>query len=195
MKFEPDPIKLFALLYDKIRHLDVLEEPSAVTLATATPDGRPSARVVLLKGFDAGGFVFYTNMESRKATELRANPQASLCFYWEPIHYQVRIEGQAEQVSDEEATAYFAARPRGSKIGAWASFQSSILKDRAELQTRYKEIEEKFAGKEIPRPRFWSGYRLSPERIEFWRRGENRLHERTLYVREQKGWTVSLLYP
>ncbi|NIR50133.1 pyridoxamine 5'-phosphate oxidase [candidate division KSB1 bacterium] len=195
MKKKSDPVALFAELYEKILQSGALEEPSAMTLATATPDGKPSARVVLLKGYDEHGFVFYTNLESRKAAELKINPQAALCFYWEPIHYQVRIEGSVLQVPEEEADAYFATRPRGSQIGAWASSQSSQLKDRTELETRFRETEQKFEGETIPRPGFWSGFRLAPQRFEFWERRENRLHERFLYVRKNARWEMSLLYP
>lgn len=168
---------------------------TAVVLSTTGQHCKPSSRVVLLKEFDDRGFVFYTNLESRKTTELKRNPYAALCFYWESIHYQVRIEGSVEQVSDEEADAYFATRPRGSQIAAWASKQSSTLKDRSELEARFQELEKKFAGKEVPRPPFWSGIRVKPERIEFWKRYENRLHERILYIRKKDTWIRTLLYP
>jgi len=189
-----DPFELFSKLYAEVQKSD-LEEPSSVTLATATPDGKPSARVVLLKEFDESGFVFYTNLSSRKARELRANPNAALCFYWEPVHHQVRVEGKVSQVADSEADAYFATRPRGSQIGAWASKQSSELADREELAERFSKYEKKFAGKQVPRPDFWSGFRLTPIRMEFWERRENRLHERTQFVREGDTWSVTYLYP
>lgn len=191
---QTDPFELFAELYDRVQKSD-LEEPSAVTLATATPDGRPSVRVVLLKEFDERGFVFYTNLTSRKARELRSNPHAALCFYWEPVHHQVRVQGTVSQVADSEADAYFATRPRGSQIGAWASKQSSELPDRDVLAQRFKEYEKKFVGGEVPRPEFWSGFRLAPTRMEFWQRRENRLHERTEFVRQGEGWSVTYLYP
>lgn len=194
METEPNPIKLFAQLYDQIQQPE-LPESSAMMLATSTPDGNPAVRVVLLKGFDEAGFVFYTNLESPKAKELHANPHAALCFYWEQIHYQVRIEGPVENVSAEEADAYFATRPRGSQVGAWASQQSSVLKNRKELLARYEEYKARFAGQEIARPPKWSGFRVIPQRMEFWRRGEDRLHYRTLYTRDPEGWTVRLLYP
>lgn len=190
----PDPFKLFSELYTEIQKSD-LEEPSAVTLATATPDGKPSARVVLLKEFDERGFVFYTNLTSRKGRELRSNPYAALCFYWEPVHHQVRVQGTVTQVAESEADAYFATRPRGSQIGAWASKQSSELEDQEALMQRFKEYEKKFSGKEVPRPDFWSGFRLTPTRMEFWKRQENRLHERTEFVRTGDGWSVTYLYP
>lgn len=194
MKSDIDPIQIFSNLYQQLNNPD-LPESSAVTLATATPDGRPSARVVLLKGFDERGFVFYTNLDSRKAREIKANPFGALCFYWQPLHYQVRIEGRFEQVTNEEADAYFATRPRGSQIGAWASHQSAPLKSREELESRFAEFEKKIANKTVPRPPFWSGFRLSPKRIEFWKGRENRLHERTLYVKDNEVWTATYLYP
>lgn len=194
MKSEPDPIQLFASLYQKIVDPNI-PESAAATLATATPDGKASARVVLLKEFDENGFVFYTNLESRKAREIQANPYGSLCFYWPAIACQVRVEGAITQVSDEEADAYFATRPRGSQIGAWASQQSAPLKSREELEWRFAEYEKKFAGQPVPRPLFWSGFRLQPQRIEFWKGRENRLHERTLYTREPDRWVATFLYP
>jgi pyridoxamine 5'-phosphate oxidase len=194
MTIESNPIERFRQLYHQIFQADK-PESSAVNLATASPDGRPSVRVVLLKDFDEHGFVFYTNLESRKAIELKANPYAALCFYWEANHYQVRVEGPVEQVSDEEADSYFATRPRGSQIGAWASLQSSALADRTTLEQQFQQFEKQFEGKQVPRPPFWSGLRVIPERVEFWKREENRLHERILYVREDGGWKMSLLYP
>lgn len=191
---ESDPIRRFQQLYEIVLQNDI-SEPSAVILATATPDGQPSARVVLLKGCDDRGFVFYTNLESRKAMELRANPHATLCFYWEQIQYQVRVEGQVELVPDRDADAYFAARPRGSQIAAWASRQSSKLSSRSELEARFDEYEKKFAGQKVPRPDFWSGFRLLHDRVEFWHRRENRLHERTVYTRTGDGWDLNFLYP
>ncbi len=172
-----------------------VQEPAAVTLATATPDGKPSARVVLLKGFDENGFIFYTNLESRKAKELRANPFAALCFYWEPIHYQVRVEGPVELISEDEADSYFASRARGSQIGAWASKQSAVLTKMRTLMFRFLKYQKEFLGKEVPRPSFWSGFRLIPQSIEFWQRQENRLHVRELYTKDGHNWLISTLYP
>jgi pyridoxamine 5'-phosphate oxidase len=166
-----------------------------MTLATATPDGKPSVRVVLLKGYDASGFVFYTNLESRKSRELLANPFAALCFYWEMLSYQVRIEGKTRPVPEEEADTYFQSRPRGSQIGAWASKQSRHLGTRTELNSAVSTIEARFSGRDIPRPEFWGGFKLIPDRYEFWKRGSDRLHERTLYRRIKNNWDVSLLYP
>lgn len=190
----PDPIARFAKIFEQAKKI-IAPEPAAMTLATAGADGKPSARVVLLKGFDERGFVFYTNLESKKGKELKANPYAALCFYFPPLYQQVRVEGRVEQVSDSEADAYFATRPRGSQIGAWASRQSAPLASREQLEADFKTIEEKFAGREMPRPPFWSGFRLIPERMEFWESRENRLHDRTLYSRQNSEWLVEKLYP
>jgi pyridoxamine 5'-phosphate oxidase len=189
-----DPIAQFAKVFEQAKKV-VTPEPAAVILATASTEGKPSARVVLLKGFDERGFVFYTNLESQKGKELKANPSAALCFYFPPLYQQVRVEGRVEQVSDAEAGAYFATRPRGSQIGAWASKQSAPLASREQLEADFKAMEEKFAGREVPRPPFWSGFRLIPERIEFWESRENRLHDRTAYSRKDGEWKIEKLYP
>jgi len=194
MPESPDPIQRFAEIFAQVQKV-VLPEPTAMVLATAGADGRPSARVVLLKGFDENGFVFYTNLESRKSRELAANPFAALCFYWPPLQQQVRVEGRIEKVSDAEAGAYFASRPRGAQIGAWASRQSRVLAAREELEARVKAVEKKFAGGEVPRPPFWSGFRVIPERIEFWQSRESRLHDRTVYIRQNNAWVIERLYP
>jgi pyridoxamine 5'-phosphate oxidase len=191
-----DPFQRFAAWYaDAVKAIP--EEPNAMVLSTVGPGGRPSARVVLLKGFDARGFVFYTNLESRKGVELAARPAASLTFYFRPLHRQVRVEGLAEAVSEEEADAYFATRPRGSQVGAWASSQSAPLPSRATLESRVAEVEARHRDKPIPRPPHWSGFRLVPDRIEFWVGRENRLHEREVFTREgpSAGWTSQHLYP
>ncbi|MFN3448125.1 MAG: pyridoxamine 5'-phosphate oxidase [Roseococcus sp.] len=170
-------------------------DPNAMCLATATPDGRPSARMVLLKGQDARGFVFYTNLESRKGGELAANPRAALCFHWKTLARSVRVEGPVEPVTAEEADAYFATRARPSRIGAWASKQSRPLEGRWALEKAVAEYTLKFGLGEIPRPPHWSGFRVVPERIEFWRDMPFRLHERRVFHREGEGWREELLYP
>jgi len=172
-------------------------EPNAhsMTLATTTPDGRPSARVVLLKGLDARGFVFYTNLDSRKSVELSANPHAALCFLWKSLNRQVRVEGPVERGGDEEADAYFATRPRDSQIGAWASDQSRPLASRAELERRVEHFSARFDGARVPRPPYWSGFRVMPQRVEFWQERPFRLHDRLLFIREGEGWRRGWLFP
>ena len=174
-------------------------DPTAVCLATSTPDGRPSARMVLLKGVDRrpapGGFVFYTNLESRKGGELRSNPNAAMCFHWKSLRRSVRVEGATEQVSAEEADAYYAARPRGSRIGAWASEQSRPLGSRALLEGRVAEFEQRFGEGDIPRPETWSGFRLRPSRMEFWRDMPFRLHDRQVFHWSDGAWRTEALYP
>jgi pyridoxamine 5'-phosphate oxidase len=178
-------------------------DPNAVCLATSTPDGRPSARMVLLKGIDPRGFVFYTNLESRKGGELAANPEAALCFHWKTLQRSVRVEGRVEPVSAEEADAYYASRARGSRIGAWASRQSRPLEGRFALEKAVAEYTLKFGIGEIPRPEFWSGFRVLPRRIEFWRDMPFRLHDRQVFHRvtgsgagdASEGWRVEALYP
>jgi pyridoxamine 5'-phosphate oxidase len=191
-----NPFNRFGLLLEQARSTD-LPEPTAVALATADASGMPSVRMVLLKGFSESGFVFYTNLQSRKSRELEENPRASLCFHWQPLESQVRVEGSVGQVTEEEADAYFASRPRGSQVGAWASLQSSPLSSYASLERRIEEIVERFADGPIPRPPFWSGFRLVPNRIEFWSGRASRLHEREVYTRESDGdeWSRHLLYP
>lgn len=172
------------------------DDANAMTLATATPDGVPAARIVLLKGADERGFVFYTNMQSRKGEELTANSRAALLFHWKPLARQVRIEGHVEIVTDAEADAYFASRPRISRLGAWASDQSRVLPGRPELERRLAAFEEKYPGEDIPRPPNWSGYRVIPARFEFWQNMPFRLHDRTIYTRAANGgWTIGKLFP
>jgi pyridoxamine 5'-phosphate oxidase len=170
-------------------------DPNAMTLASSTPDGRPSARIVLLKGADSRGFVFFTNKESRKGRELAANGRVALLFHWKSLGRQVRIEGIVEHVTDAEADAYFATRLRISRLGAWASDQSRPLADRAELERRLAECEARYPGEEIPRPPYWSGYRVIPEFFEFWQDMPFRLHDRTTYTRGPSGWIIGKLFP
>jgi pyridoxamine 5'-phosphate oxidase len=173
----------------------LLPEPTAFSLATVAQNGQPSVRILLLKAVDERGFVFYTNYEGRKGRELLAHPQAAMCFHWQPLERQVRVEGIAEPVSDEEADAYFASRARGSQIGAWASRQSQPISRPGELEARVREFEARFEGKSVPRPDYWSGFRLAPSRIEFWHNMPSRLHERHVYERGAEGWTTEVLYP
>jgi len=172
-----------------------VEVPEAMALATADADGAPSARMVLLKGADEDGFVFYSGYVSRKAGELEQNPRAALLFYWRPLGKQIRVEGRVERVSEAESTAYFATRPRGSQLAAWASRQSRPLSSREELETRYVELEREYEGRDVPLPPHWGGYRLRPETIEFWEHRENRLHDRIRYTRAREGWKVERLAP
>ncbi len=172
-----------------------LTYPNAMTLATADAQGRPSARIVLLKDLDEAGFVFYTNQQSRKGQELADNPRAALLFYWEALTTQVRVEGQITVVTAAEADEYWATRPRESRIGAWASKQSALLDHRQDLEQRYADFEALYPGASIPRPPHWSGYRLLPDLIEFWEERPFRLHERVCYCKSAEGWTSALLNP
>jgi pyridoxamine 5'-phosphate oxidase len=187
-----DPFARFQRWYEDAAR--TLAEPEVMTLATVGEGGRPSARSVLLRGFDRRGLCFYTDLGSRKSRELAATPLAALCIYWPPS-LQVRVEGRAEPVSDEEADRYFATRPRPSQLGAWASRQSEALADRRELDERVAEMTSRFAGRDVPRPPGWSGFRVVPDRFEFWVRGEARLHDRDEYVLEGGVWRRRLLYP
>lgn len=193
-----EPFARFGELLERAKAIAEIREPTAMALATVSAEGRPSARMVLLKGFDERGFVFYTNLESRKGGDLAANPFAALCFHWQPLEVQVRIEGRVEPVTAEEADAYYASRARGSRVGAWASRQSAQLDHYDTLVARVAEYEETFGEGDIPRPGFWSGFRVVPDRIELWSGRPSRLHVRELYLRaggDPPSWTKELLYP
>jgi pyridoxamine 5'-phosphate oxidase len=190
-----NPLKLFSQWFFQAREAGE-KEPTIMFLATATPQGVPSVRTVLLKTFDERGFVFYTNLQSRKAQELHKNAYAALCFYWASIDKQVRIEGQVQQVSNAEADQYFASRPRGSQLGAWASSQSQPLFHPDDLLKKYREIEQRFSDQTVSRPSFWSGFRVIPSRLEFWQQGHSRLHTRICYQQDTDGqWQIHYLYP
>ena len=189
-----DPIEIFRRWWRQAEDAGVLLAES-MTLATATPDGRPSARLVLLKDVSEGGFVFFTNYGSRKSRELAANPFAALAFHWAVLQRQVRVEGRVERVSKEESAAYFATRPRGSQLGAWASRQSQPIRQRSDLEARVGEIRKRFGAGAVPLPDFWGGYRLVPERIEFWQGRADRLHDRVLHTRTVDGWRAERLQP
>jgi pyridoxamine 5'-phosphate oxidase len=188
-----DPIAMFSEWFEKAGR--ECAEPNAMVLSTVDASGRPSGRYVLLKGVDARGFVFYTNLESRKARAIAANPYAALTFYWPPLDKQVRIEGGVERVSEVDADAYFATRPRESQIGTWASTQSASLASPEVLDQRVRNVRDRFDGAPIPRPPFWSGFRVVPQSIEFWTRDPARLHERALFERRGGSWARSLLFP
>jgi pyridoxamine 5'-phosphate oxidase len=188
-----DPIAMFSALFERAGR--ECAEPNAMVLSTVDADGRPSARYVLLKEVDSRGFVFYTNLGSRKARALAANPFAALTFYWPPLDKQVCVAGGVEHVSAAEADAYFATRPRESQIGAWASKQSALLASPAALDERIREIRERFDGAPVPRPPFWSGFRVVARSIEFWTRDPARLHARLLFERRNGEWERSLLFP
>jgi pyridoxamine 5'-phosphate oxidase len=190
----PDPIAEFQRLFARAGR-DAPFDVTAVTLATADAAGRPSARMVLVKTVDENGFCFFTNYESRKGAELAANPHAALCFHWPWIEEQVRVEGPVERASDEESDAYFASRPRGSQLGAWASKQSTPMPSRAALVWQVLQLEGRYFGRPVPRPPHWGGFRLRPERIELWHGRPDRLHERRLFVRGDAGWSLARLYP
>jgi pyridoxamine 5'-phosphate oxidase len=191
-----DPLERFTELFAEAR-LKPCHDPTAMTLATVGPDGRPSARVVLLKGVDGGGFVFYTNTRSRKGRELDADPNVALTIWWPHIGWQVRVEGSAARVADDEADAYFASRARGSQLGAWASDQSDPLASRAALEARLAEFTTRFAGAPVPRPPHWTGYRVTPTTLELWKNRDDRLHDRQEFTRDSPTapWTMRLLNP
>lgn len=190
---DPDPIRQFTTWLDQA--LDAkLPEPNAMTVSTVDADGRPASRILLIKGVDERGFVFYTNYESRKGHELAANPYTSLLFYWIELERQVRIDGRVEKTSAEESDAYFASRPLGSRIGAWVSHQSEVIENRAALEAREREISAKY-GENPPRPPHWGGYRVVPDTVEFWQGRPSRLHDRIHYTRADGGWKIDRLSP
>ena len=189
-----EPLKRFLELFARARKEET-HDPTAVALATSTMHGRPSVRMVLLKGVDARGFVFFTNYQSRKATEMEANSQAALAFYWPGMQVQVRVEGTLDRVSPEESDAYFESRPIGHRLGTWASEQSREVDSAEDLARKFEEVDRRFKDREVPRPAHWGGYRITPESVEFWFGKENRMHEREQYTRAGNGWTVRRLQP
>ena len=190
---ESDPISLYLRLAERAKVEGIDTAPAA--LATADPSGHPSVRIVLVRHVDARGFVFFTNYESRKGREVAANPRAAICQHWPTLEEQVRVEGSVERIDPVESDAYFAGRPRDSQLGAWASEQSHELEARSVLETRIREVEERFAGQPVVRPPFWGGFRIVPNRIEFWYGRAGRLHERLLYTRTPDAWKTSWLFP
>ncbi|MEW4466265.1 pyridoxamine 5'-phosphate oxidase [Parasphingorhabdus sp. JC815] len=189
-----NPFTLFDSWFTMARESEP-NDSNAMTIATVNDDGQPSARMVLLKGHGPDGFIFYTNKESRKAEDIAANPKAAILFHWKSLRRQIRIEGSLSAVADDIADAYFATRGRDSQLGAWASDQSRPLDSRATFEQRYKEMQMRFDGQDVPRPPYWSGYRLTPQRFEFWQDREHRLHERRIFVRDGEGWAEGMLYP
>ena len=191
---DSDPFDLFGDWFGHAKRSKILM-PEAMTLATVSEDGQPSARMVLFKGLDDKGFRFFTNYDSRKGQELRSNPRVALVFHWTALQRQVRIEGAVEQLTSDESNEYFQSRPRGSRIGAWASKQSRPLDARETLEQAVKSLEERFKGQEVPLPPFWGGFRVVPSRIEFWQGRTSRLHDRLVYKRDDGSWSIERLYP
>jgi pyridoxamine 5'-phosphate oxidase len=190
----PDPVQQFRIWYDTVIAAEV-ELPESMALATADKTGKPSVRMLLLKGVDERGFVFFTNYESKKSHDLAVNPYASIAMYWKELDRQVRIDGSVEKLTREESETYFATRPYNSRIGAWASEQSSVIPERNFLDERFEEFRRKFPDEDVPLPPFWGGFRLIPERIEFWQGRDNRLHDRICYIRSENYWRIVRLSP
>ncbi len=193
-ELDPDPFRQFARWFSFAKCVRVYMS-NATAVATSSADGHPSVRMLLLKGHDSSGFTFFTNFDSRKGQELAANPKASMVLHWVDLHRQVRAEGRVEKLTAAESDAYFQTRPRGSRIGAWASKQSSVISDRELLEKSCKELEKKYHGQPVPLPPFWGGFRIVPERIEFWQGRAYRLHDRLCYVRQGDGWRIERLSP
>ncbi len=193
-ELDPDPIRQFHRWFEAAT-LSAIPEPNAMVLATASPTGRPSARIVLLRGYDERGFVFFTNYESRKGRELEANPHAALVFHWHDLERQIRLEGPVARIRVEESDAYFQSRPAGSRLGAWASRQSEVIADREILEARIRALEQQYADGQIPRPEHWGGYRVVPTVLEFWQGRPSRLHDRLRYTRSEGGWLLERLSP
>lgn len=195
MEFLSDPIQQFSSWYEQVKQA-AIDKPNAMSLATVDNRGRPYIRIVLLSSFDDRGLVFHTNYNSRKGQDIAANPQVAVSFWWDDPGYQVHINGVAEKTSDTDSDAYFASRPRGSQLGAWASEQSHVIENRATLEKRLKQFEEKYRNTEVPRPPHWGGYRIKPDTMEFWINGADRLHDRFLYTRNESGnWSMARLAP
>jgi pyridoxamine 5'-phosphate oxidase len=190
----PEPMRQFHQWFDQAIEARI-PEPNAMALATATREGAPSVRIILLKGYDERGLVFFTDYRSRKALELADNPRASLAFHWSDLERQVRISGRVERTSTEESASYFRTRPYGSRLGAWASYQSRVIPSRAELERDLREVKQRYPTGEVPLPPHWGGYRLRPDEVEFWQGRENRLHDRIRYTRDGGGWKVERLSP
>jgi pyridoxamine 5'-phosphate oxidase len=193
-KVDKNPFSQFTFWWDEALRAEI-DEVNAMTLSTISKDGKPGSRIVLLKGYDENGFVFFTNYESRKGRDLQKNPYASLLFFWKELERQVRIEGPCEKVTEAESDQYFLSRPDGSRIGAWASPQSQVIASRDVLDQNIIELENRFQGQHIPRPPHWGGYRVKPEQVEFWQGRPSRLHDRILYTRGSAGWTINRLAP
>ena len=191
---DSDPIKQFEAWFETALDADLLE-PNAMTLATATPDGKPTARIVLLKGFSDRGFVFYTNYESQKGQQLIANPYAALVFLWDKLERQIRIEGKVEQLKPEESAEYFHSRPKASQLGAWASAQSRVIPNREVLEQKLVELQKNYSNATVPLPEHWGGFRVVPNRIEFWQGRPSRLHDRLVYVQADGSWEIKRLSP